>query len=111
MQELAYITALSLAIIGSALAAPQNLTGEEARAVAVAVDAFSHDASLSWKHVHAYRIHVGTSGRLLRIEFEPTIPHFEILHGKRNDIFVIHPIRRSAEYLIKPSTGQIVRRS
>jgi hypothetical protein len=109
MQRIIHIAAAFLLSAGTVLSAAQNLSGDEARAVAVAVEAFSHDPS--WKHFHHYRVHVQIKGRLVRIEFEPAPARMDTVQGRRHDTLVIQTFGRSAEFVVEPSTGQIVSRS
>jgi hypothetical protein len=95
------LSALSLQVAPAA-----DLRGGEARAVAVAVAAFSHDPS--WKHFRHYTVTVHPSGRYIAVDFGPDGARIWTTHGRSTDTFHIQTFGRSAHYVIDPATSRIV---
>ena len=85
-----------------------ELTGDEARAVAIAVTAFSRDPS-SWKHFSRYHVTVRRASRLYTVTLTPAPARMRVLTGGRNDTIEIQNFGRSAEYVINPAANRIVK--
>jgi len=106
MQKTLCIFAALLAFSLPCLSFAAQLTGDEARALAIAVAAFSLDAS--WKHYHHYSVTVRHSGRNVLIEFTPNHANIWTTQGRKYDTLHIQTFGRSAKYVIDPSSGRIV---
>jgi hypothetical protein len=95
--------------VHAGVAPHKELSGDEARAVAIAVEAFSKTPSA--KFLHRFTVTVRRSSRLVVVEFLPPSPKVGMIKGKKNDILTIQNFGRSAEYYIDPSTNQITKAS